>query len=806
MSFKFLRAFMPFTLSVMLLASCNHHEEVPAADPSLEISSVTIDGAEGSYSVPYSIKNPVEGTKLQASTTADWISDVKVIDTDVTFAATANLSAPRSTELKVSYGDLSKTVSVTQSSFRFESFNLSVSNIKSTGATVKIQPRSYKGNYFFEVFSKAAVDRYLALDTNKPGDSAYADALYQSDLDYLMEMATNKNEDLYDYLLSIPNMYKVTVTGESTEITYSNLKRDTEYYVVAYGMDFDGTRTTEVALYLFDTHVESTGSLSFTSTVTDVKSNSAHITIVPSDPKATYYWTYVSDTDHSKYTTSQIVELLITSMKESAAYGYTIADFLSTGTQSELAEDLSMGTQYFLIAWGMDAAGNITSDIQELDSFTTTANEVTDDCTFTITPLEIEAMDIKVRIEPSNESTMYYTAFIDEKRCKGYNDYQMVQRIINMENSRIEDDFYEGVSDWTNLPGVASGRSEVWGRRDYKWTFEPEHTYRIYVFGVDVNGNCTTAIERLDVTTIEAQPSNITFETSLGANTWHNTSIDITPSNNEDYYLAYLVPTATLDTYRYNDGSLMEKEIMDQIRDVYEDEISQYVFRGPRTFYSTWLSNRGYSLLLFGYAGSNTTPMYEFKFKSPAIPFDKADCDINYTYELFRGDDLIALNPGMWAGSEGDCVMRVRITTTGDPCNYYFGIWGPKENYATSGGMDHLVTLLQMDVPGDNIINKNFGFLKPWWYGMNGAPTKFKTDEGEELDYFPWSITAYAEDEDGNYGPLHYTLMVPIPEPKDQVTGKYCVGYTEAYDFWSSPSTTEKSIIIKMADPNKDIK
>ncbi|MCQ2144624.1 MAG: hypothetical protein MJY72_02660 [Bacteroidales bacterium] len=802
MSFKSLKALLPFTLSALLFASCKH-EDIPVERPSREISSVVSGGAAGNYSVPFTVKNSVEGTKLQASTDADWISEVKVVDSDVTFSATANLSAPRAADLKVSYGEISKNVTVTQSSFKFESFNISVSNIKPTGASVKIQPRSYRDNYFFEVLSKSAVDKYLALDTNKPGDKAYAEALYQSDLEYLNDMAKSHNEDLYEYLNSIPNMYKVTVKGDATEVTYSTLKRDTEYYVIVYGMDFDGTRTTEVALFLFSTHIPSDNSMTFTATVTDVKANSAHITIVPSDPKATYYWTYVSETDYNKYTTSQIVELLIAAMKEQAVFGYSIKDFLSTGTSNETATDLSMGTTYHIFAWGMDETGAVTTDIQVLESFTTTANEVTDDCTFVITPLEIEDMDVKVRIEPSNKSTMYYTAFIDEKRCKGYNDYQMVQRIINMENNRIDDGFYAGVSDWSNLPGVASGTSEVWGRRDYQWSFDPEHTYRIYVFGVDVQGNCTTTIERLDVTTIAAKPSTITFEATLGAHTWHNTSIDITPSNNDDYYLAYLVPTATLDTYRYNDGSLMEKEIMDQIRDVYEDEISQYVFQGPRKFSSTWLSDRGYSLLLFGYAGANTTPMYEFKFKSPAIPFDKADCDINYTYELFRGDDLIALNPGMWAGSEGDCVMRVRITTTGNPENYYFGLWGPKENYATSGGMDHLVTLLQMDVPGDNIKNKSFGFLKPWWYGMNGSPTKFKTDEGEELDYFPWSLTAYAEDTSGNYGPLHYTLLIPVPEPKDQVTGKYCVGYTEAYDFWTSPSSNEKDIIIKMADPEK---
>ncbi|MCQ2147103.1 MAG: hypothetical protein MJZ16_06255 [Bacteroidales bacterium] len=776
-------------------------EEIP--DPSLEIKSVEISGEAGTYSIPFELSNPVSGKELTAETDADWISRIKVKDTSIDFNVPNNFSQKRRAVVKVTYGDIVKNIAVDQNAFEFKSLSLKTTEITAKGAKISITPGDYKGNYFFEIFGKSAVNQYLALDEHKPGEFEYGEALYQSDLAYLKEQAHSHGMTLSEHLQGLPSMYKITETGESTEMSYSGLKLGGEYYIVAYGMDLEGKRTTPISLYLFATAEGTKSDLTFTASVANVKQTSARITITPSNNTETYYWTYVNETEHTLYTPDIIMDNMVQNILDAVAAGYKMSQFLSSGQTSEEAKELSMGTTYYIYAWGMASDGTPTTEPFELTSFKTLENEVTDDCTFNIKTLEIEDMDIKIRVEPSNPSTNYYVAFIDEKRCVGYNDYQMIQRIVNMENGRLEQKYYgDTVTDWTNLPGVYSGTQDIWGRRDLEWRFDPEHSYRIYAFGVDASGNVTTKIARIDATTDKAKPSNNTFEVELVDKRWNYASFDITPSNNEDYYLAYLVPSDALDTYRYNDGTLMEREIMDEIRDVYEDEISMYVFKGKHNYFTHWMSNKEYTLLLFGYAGSNTTPMYEFHFKSPEIPFGESDVDIKYTYEFFRGDDLIALDPVVWAGCEGDCIMKVNITPVGNPANYYFGIWPPKENFKESGGIDHLMSLIvNPTATGDNIINKTFGILKPWWNGSHSAP--FISDEGEQMSHMPWSITAYAEDAEGNYGQLHYELFINVNKPKDQVTGLHEFGYSTAYNWWSSPSAAAaaNSVVIKLSEP-----
>lgn len=784
-------------------------EEESKNDPVFTIEkSVDIEGKAGQYSIPFTLENPAEGISVQAVCQNDWIFDVHAEQDRILFNAADNLRGMREAVMTVSYGkDFHETVSITQDVFCFPSFSISVSEISTKGAKATITPKAYKNGYFFEVFSKSAVDSFISLDVNSLGDMGYADALYQDDLSYLKELAHHNGLSLSQLLSRIPNMYKQTSTGEATEMTYSDLKQDTDYYVVVYGLDASGTRTTEVCLCLFTTASTVSSDITFTGSVSGLTQTSARVSITPSNDNDTYYWTFATETDMAKYSLDEMMNNMIANVKEYAkSYGVPVVQFLSKGLSVESLSDLMMGTRYTIIAWGMDANGDATTAAQEVFSFTTKTNDITDNCTFGVEFTAIEAMDAKVKVSPSNSSTRYYVAFIDEKRCTNYNDYQMVTRLINMESERMRLEYYGPGVTWDNLPGILSGDNEVWGRRDLGWSFEPEHDYRVYVFGVDGNGKVTTAIVRKDLKTVAPDPSNVTFEVKLGAeSTWHIGQFDIVPSNNDEYYMPFLVKTSDLDMYRYNDGSLMERELMDKIRDIYEDEISQYVHKGKYTFVDAWTSDSEYSLILFGYAGSNTTSMFEFKFKSPAIPFGKADCDISYTYELFNGDDLAAMAPSVWAGAKGECVMKVNIAVTGNPANYYFGLWPPKENFASTGGIDHLVMLCQNELTtGDNIINKNFGILKPWWDGAGVGQGVFVTDEGEVLEQMPWSITAYAEDAAHNYSPLHYEMFTPIQKPEAEVTGKYNKGYKEPYDFWSSPSTSGsniKTMILQVQNP-----
>lgn len=790
---------LPLAVLSIFAASCKEKEIEEAKPSALEVAETfSIEGAAGTYDIPYTLENAVAGVDLKATAEAEWIYDLTVTGTAIQFTVADNFADARTAVIRLTYGSaISADVTLTQEKFGFEEFAVTFSNITASGVTAQITPQSHKSNYFFEIMSKAGVDSYLALDPNKPGDFAYGDAFYQSDLKFLNESAQAAGSTLEHYLHSLTSMYKMTETGESQSVPYSTLKQNTDYYLVVYGMDHQGNRTTAINLFQFRTLSLNYSDLTFTAKTTNVQQNQASFAITPSDAKSTYYWTYVSQADFDKYSLDFIQSNMISSLLSDAQYsGVTLETFLNVnldkGTVVRTQGGLMTSTTYHIIVWGMDLQGNPTTEPFDILEFTTKDHSVTDDCQFTVTVTEVQDMDIRVKVEASNPSTRYYIALIDETRCEGYNDSQMVERIINMEADRINSGYYGIGVTWENFSDLHTGTVEKWGRRELSWTFEPEHTYRIYVFGVSGNGKCTTAIKRVDAKTAEAKKSDMTFEVSMASCSWDKATFNITPTNTEDFFLPFLIETSQLETYRYQDGSLMEAEVMAQIKDYYEDEINQNIYRGNKVYTSKWFSDREYSLLVFGYAGSNTTKMYEYRFTSPEIPFDKADVDVTVKYELFRGQDLKALAPDIWSDIDNeDCVMITRMTPVGDAAHWYVGLWPPVENYATSGGRDHLVTLNMSpdSPPGDVVIDQTFWRTRPWWYGSTKNYDWYDSISGTTLPHMPWSLSYFAADASGNFGPWHYELMIPVPVPKGQEEGLYQVGYSEAYDFWTKGTT-----------------
>ena len=95
-------------------------ERPQSTDPVINANNPEIlayDATSGS--IAYTITNPVEGVTLQATTTAEWISNVTVGESVVTFTTTANEgTADRNATITLSYtGATDKVVTVTQGHF-----------------------------------------------------------------------------------------------------------------------------------------------------------------------------------------------------------------------------------------------------------------------------------------------------------------------------------------------------------------------------------------------------------------------------------------------------------------------------------------------------------------------------------------------------------------------------------------------------------------------------------------------------------------------------------------------------------------
>ena len=791
-----------------------------AKTPVIQAGNATFTGKAGTYELPVTVQDPTDGASLSveiqfpdygtSGSSTEWVTAGSPTSTGVPLTFTDNLSEPRSAQVTLSYPKAqSVTLTLTQGKWEYPEFEISISKVGPFGATFDIQRKSgYGGGYFFEVLDMADFQKYVKDETNHLGDFAYGEALYQSDLNYLKQLAEKHGHPLGHLFTMIPEMYSKEPT---VTVPYSGLAVETEYLFILYGMEASdaATRKTPVCLYSFKTGFSSESALTFSGSAVDVTENYAELTVSPSNNTEYWYMTWASEIELASKTPAEVMQNSI-NLAKSLLSRYSAEQILCHGPETIQATDLVSGTNYSVFAWGMNLEMGATTEPKEVFTFRTKEFAIVDDCTFQIDVMQVQDMDIQVRVTPSNPTTRYYVAFVDVDRMEGYTDEQAAQRIINMEAQRIENHYYdvENLS-WANLPGLAAGTREIWGRKNEGWSFKPDHDYHIYAFGIDNFGIRSTRVDRIDVRTAAATASANHFTVTVDKATWQGIDYTVTPEIEDEYWMPFFIETAELDYYRNPDGSLKEQEIMHEIEEYYEDEILYNTYHGTRTLHAHVVPDTQYSILVFGYSGSYTTKMYEWKAYAPAPPLSKSEADYTYTYELFRGEDLADMNPRLFphADFDGDCIMVVRITPNEKAKHWYFGVWPPKENFRNQGGQYYLMTLDMNDTV--SCIDEKVYRTRPWWYGCGSGSATHKEpwidDEGNMMSYYPWTLSGWAEDADGNYGPWHYDYMIPIPKPKEEVTGNYEVGYTEAYDFWSAPNAVQNVRVFRVSD-GKDIR
>ena len=88
----------------------------PVKDPVLNVTETTLnfEAQGGAGVINYSVENAVEGTEVEATCEADWVTDLAVAET-ITFNVAANeAEEAREATITVAYGELSKSVAVKQ--------------------------------------------------------------------------------------------------------------------------------------------------------------------------------------------------------------------------------------------------------------------------------------------------------------------------------------------------------------------------------------------------------------------------------------------------------------------------------------------------------------------------------------------------------------------------------------------------------------------------------------------------------------------------------------------------------------------
>lgn len=747
--------------------SFRYVSETPATDLylSLQQTLVEVSSKGASRKVEMSLAPGADLAKVTASTAAEWISGISVESDGISFKVAPNTGEyPREGCVNVHYGDGAPiSISVRQDAPRSgddDLFRINVQVLSPYSVSVKITPDGYDGNYLFLVAQASAIDRYI--------NAGNLEGWIEGDIEWLREQAESNALDLATFLPLCKQAY--ALDGAVTEITYSNLKTDTEYYIYCYGLTVDGEVTTQFHKKKFTTEIVGQADLDLTAEISGLTSTEADVTVIPSDDDVTYYWTYVSEMDWAQYDIWFIMDTMIQNIMYAVNAGADINDIIHTGPSGESIKNLWAGTKYYLVGWGMDEHGTPTTDPVQFGEFTTLPAGVVSDCSFEIEFPSVKDNDIQIHVVPTDNSVRYYVACVEESVCSGYNDDQMAQRLINMETARFDQNFYGEGKNWGNVDWVLSGEQTKWGRADLDWTFSPRHTYRVYVFGVNSEGVRTTQVARKDCTTIAPGESDMTFEVTLENSTWDYGTYHIKPSRSDEYYMPFLIETEELKYVSNPDGTLNEQMLCDEIEHFYDNTPNYYTFKGEQTLVKRWISDRDYTMLLCGWSGGNTTPFYKFETHTPKIGFGEGLGDVECDYELFDATALSELDYNRWKEYLGCVVIRLQFKPNSDAAFYCGGVWMPESNYSDTGGVDHLLTLIQDPVA--SIVNRPSAMYRTLNYGVT------------------YSLSYVAKDSEGRLGPWHYVEFTP----------KAGENITEAYDFWSNPISAPEQILVISPD------
>lgn len=225
-------------------------------------------------------------------------------------------------------------------------FVVEVSDITPLGAYVSVTPSDNAATYYYGVVSKVDFEKYL-------NAKAFANKVVSE---------LKKNCDSSDLTFA-----EVLLKGtDGYQVPY--LIPDTDYYAYAFGVTADGVVNTDVTTKPFTTLAEVVdASMTFDVKVTDIKSSSVWVSIIPSNNVATYYFDFVTKEKFSTFSDAKAcAKWLIAYIKEPYDfYGWPFAEVLSVGAMEYQSNEgmLIPDTEYCILVFGVTTAGKVTTDV-----------------------------------------------------------------------------------------------------------------------------------------------------------------------------------------------------------------------------------------------------------------------------------------------------------------------------------------------------------------------------------------------------------------------------------------------------------
>lgn len=220
------------------------------------------------------------------------------------------------------------------------------------------------------------------------------DEIFEGYMGSWAESAAQYEMDLYEFLGAAGLLMKGSIQGE-----FPGLKSDTDYTIIAWGVDEECEQISEVERIDFSTPPTPQTGLTFDLKVEDITENSAHLIVTPSDLSETFVWLCQPMQDPN-WTAESIMNDYVNQWGGFLNSGMG----LSSGIQDYVSKSLIPNTDYYFIAFGYN--GGITSEPIMLTFRTLAgADESEFDCEFTVT--QLDAHNVKLKVTPNYNSIFY---------------------------------------------------------------------------------------------------------------------------------------------------------------------------------------------------------------------------------------------------------------------------------------------------------------------------------------------------------------------------------------------------------------
>ena len=234
------------------------------------------------------------------------------------------------------------------------SFEITVSDVKATTASVAIKPTANDFAYYFDVVSEEDLKEYASKE-------AYADTLITFMKEYVDAIIEAGLGDYY----GVSDASEILSQGEDG-YDFTDLDPETKYFAIAFKVN---TKTFKpegkVAFKDFTTTAIQKSSNVITFTQDATNKALIHVNATNNDP---YIWAYISKSDLTEYYDGSALEC----MKDNIDYwneNYDLSTLISTGSETWLTtSEITEPALYVFMAVGLEGT-TMTTDVftQEID-------------------------------------------------------------------------------------------------------------------------------------------------------------------------------------------------------------------------------------------------------------------------------------------------------------------------------------------------------------------------------------------------------------------------------------------------------